>query len=46
MQFHFKNTRTPEEDPDTLIFCKNDIIFELNFEKEFIETVFIFDIPM
>ena len=46
MQFFFKNPRTPEEDPDTLIFCKKDIIFELNFEEQYIETIFRFDEPL
>ena len=46
MQFFFKKSRSPEEEPDTLVFCKKDIIFELNFEEEFIETIFKFDIPL
>jgi hypothetical protein len=38
MQFYFKKT-APGYEPNSLIFAKKDIIFELNFETEAITTV-------
>lgn len=46
MEYFFKNCPGSRGDPDTLIFCKKDSIFELNFEEEYIQTIFEFDIPL
>ena len=34
MKFHFKRTGTKNAKMDTIIFCKQDCIFELNFDEE------------
>ena len=34
MKFHFKTTGTKNAKMDTIIFCKQDCIFELNFDEE------------
>ena len=44
MQFHFK--RTSSGDSNTIIFCKPDQIFELNFETEVIYTIMTFETPL
>lgn len=45
MQFHFKKP-TSGSKCNTLIFCKPDQIFELNFETEEIKTIMTFDNPL
>jgi hypothetical protein len=32
MQYHFKNYQADAKAPDTIIFARADMIFELNFE--------------
>lgn len=38
MQFYFKKA-SPGKEPDSLIFAKKDIIFEMNFNTEVITTL-------
>ena len=45
MNYHFKNTKEGA-DPDTLIFAKPDLIFELNFVTSEIKTIVKFDVSL
>lgn len=46
MQFFFKKTQDPTDDPDTLIFCKADLIFQMNFEFEKIDVIYKIPNPL
>ena len=45
MNYHFKNT-VGNADPDTIIFSKPDLIFELNFVTQEIKTIVKFDVSL
>ena len=45
MNYHFKITKEGA-DPDTLIFAKPDLIFELNFLTSEIKTIVKFDVSL
>ena len=45
MNYHFKNTKGGA-DPDTIIFAKPDIIFELNFVTSEIKTIVKFEVSL
>lgn len=50
MSYHFKTSNTKNAIMDTIIFCKQDCIFELNFETEdkdaMIKVVYTFEQPL
>jgi len=45
MEYHFK-TAKKGCDPDTIIFAKPDLIFELNFVTSEVKTIIKFDVPL
>ena len=42
MRFYFKNPE-PGKKPTSLLFAKQDEIFEMNFETETMEVIYKFD---
>ena len=46
IQFYFKNDPKSKSKKDTIIFAKNDCIFELNFDNQKITTLYTFKEPL
>jgi len=46
MQFHFKHIASSAVDPQTLIFAKQDKIFEFNYDTGHMRDICVFDVPL
>jgi len=46
MQFHFKVAEKNGSDPQTLIFARQDKIFEFNYNTGDMRDLCVFDVPL